>query len=184
MQVLFSLLIVGFGVYSKASSISSWLTTADPETGAALKLLEEQPPILSGVNLFDSAQIEFTVDTFDTKQKILGYGAGLPQSSAYVLYNLKKRDIVLYNSVIEKLFGFSNDGAAINILRFPIGSCDFSMNNTSYDEYKNDYNLEHFAIDDDSQMIVTVLKDALTVNPSLVLIGKYILFLYAKIYET
>ena len=58
------------------------------------------------------------------------------------------------------------------------------MNNTSYDEYKNDYNLEHFAIDDDSQMIVTVLKDALTVNPSLVLIGKYILFLYAKIYET
>jgi glucosylceramidase len=159
-------------VGSSAIQVNSWLTTADPVTGAALKLLEAQEPI-DGTEFARrlTTDADFGIDISSTKQKIIGYGAGLPQASASVLFNLKKRSAELYNAVVEQLFTTSNGGAGINILRFPIGSCDFSIHNTSYDEHNNDYDLEYFAIDDDSKMIVQVLKDALAVNPGLVIIG-------------
>jgi glucosylceramidase len=159
-------------VGSSAIQVKSWLTTADPVTGAALKLLEAQEPIDgAGFTRRLSTDADFGIDISSTKQKIIGYGAGLPQASASVLFNLKERSAELYNAVVEQLFTTSNGGAGINILRFPIGSCDFSIHNTSYDEHENDYDLENFAIDDDSKMIVEVLKDALAVNPGLVIIG-------------
>jgi hypothetical protein len=162
--------LCGFHARVVATQVSSWLTTADPETGDAQKLLEPQGPIEVGRG--GTAQVQYNVDVSQTKQSILGYGAGLPQASASVLYNLKGRNPSVYSSVMQQLFGTANNGAAMNILRFPIGSCDFSMHNTSYDEHKDDYSLQYFAIDEDSKMIVSVLKDALAVNPNLVLIGK------------
>jgi glucosylceramidase len=169
---LFLLSLWGAALCSASAEVSSWLTTSDPGTGAVIKLLEPQAPI-AGVEQHASSdnQANFIIDASQSKQNILGYGAGLPQASASVLFNLKGRNQPLYDSVLQKLFGVEDDGAAINILRFPIGSCDFSIHNTSYDEHKDDYNLEYFAIDDDSRMIVTVLQDALKVNPNLVLIA-------------
>jgi O-glycosyl hydrolase len=160
-----------------SSNVRSWLTSADPVTAAAIKLLEEQSPIFNSKT--GSSFLSINIDVEQKKQTILGYGAGLPQSSAYVLNSLKSRDVGLYNTVLNKLFGTSNDGAAINILRFPIGSCDFSMTNTSYDEIQDDYSLDSFAIDSDSQLIVSVLTDILAVNPNMVLIGERSLFSFA-----
>jgi glucosylceramidase len=97
-------------------------------------------------------------------QEIVGYGAGLPQSSAYVLRKLKDRDPGLYKDVMTRLFD-PIQGIGISFLRFPIGSCDFSMHNTSYDEVGNDFDLSSFAIDPDSEDIVTVLLDAMAINP-------------------
>lgn len=167
------LLVVALFPTGNSVQVNSWLTTADDTTGAMLKLLEPQDPIdTTGTTSGHlAADLKFSIDVSQSQQKILGYGAGLPQSSASVLYSLKEKSVSLYNSVMEQLFTTTNDGAGINILRFPIGSCDFSIHNTSYDEHKDDYALEYFAIDDDSQMIVSVLKDALAVNPKLVLIG-------------
>jgi glucosylceramidase len=158
-----------------SSNVRSWLTSADPVTAAAIKLLEEQSPILNS-KTGGSSFLSINIDVEQKKQTILGYGAGLPQSSAYVLSSLRSRDVGLYNAVLNKLFGTSNGGAAINILRFPIGSCDFSMTNTSYDEIQDDYSLDSFAIDSDSQLIVSVLTDILVVNPNMVLIGERSLF--------
>lgn len=158
-----------------ATEIHSWQTTSDPATGAVIDLLKELVPFSSEGTIKStsiSTDYEYLININSKKQNILGYGAGLPQASAFVLNNLKSRDGSLYNSVLQNLFGNSDDGAAINILRFPIGSCDFSMTNTSYDEHNNDYNLEYFTIDDDSMLIVSVLQDILAVNPNMVLIGK------------
>lgn len=174
MEMMLHALIVAFSLFSAlvvGAEIRSWQTTSDVVTGAVIDLLQELPPLQSHQTAASSA-VEFQIDTDETKQGILGYGAGLPQASAYVLNNLKTRNVPLYTSVLHKLFGSSDDGAAINILRFPIGSCDFSMTNTSYDEHQNDYKLEYFAVDEDSKLIVSVLKDILVVNPNMVLIGK------------
>lgn len=156
--------------FAVGAEIRSWQTTSDVMTGAVIDLLQAQPPLQPKQSTASAVQFQINAD--ESKQGILGYGAGLPQASAYVLNNLKNRNVALYNSVLQKLFGSSDDGAAINILRFPIGSCDFSMTNTSYDEHQNDYNLEYFAVDEDSKLIMSVLKDILVVNPNMVLIGK------------
>lgn len=63
---------------------------------------------------------------------------------------------------MNALFGSSiNGGAGLNILRFPIGSCDFSLTMTSYDEVSGDYTLSQFQIDNDSEYIIEVIQDAI-----------------------
>ncbi len=79
--------------------------------------------------------MNYQINSSKKLQQILGYGAGLPQASAKVLIDLKRRNEKLYGYTMNKLFGSKNDGAGINILRFPMGSSDFSIVNTSYDEH-------------------------------------------------
>lgn len=162
------------GVASSAE-IRSWLTTAEVNSGTATNLLVEQSPIYSAKAQLKSgsgaAGVDIDINVDDIKQKILGYGAGLPQASAKVLTDLKTRNIDLYWDVLRKLFSSADGGANINILRFPVGSCDYSMWVTSYDETYNDYNLDHFAIDNDTWLIINILKDLQWLQPNLVLIG-------------
>jgi O-glycosyl hydrolase len=155
----------------RCDSVKVWLTTSDPQSASVIKLLEpQQERTLS----FEKTQqdVTITIDSSTILQKIVGYGAGMPQSSASVLVNLKRNNYELYGQVMEKLFGTSESGARISAVRFPVGSCDFSIHNTTYDESYNDFDLRSFAIDADSEMIVEVLRDAMMLNPSLVLIGR------------
>lgn len=174
MFVLTFLLALTYLAAGSTLEVKSWLTTSDPNTGGAILLLAEQEPIYSNSKL-GSGDVNINININDIKQTILGYGAGLPQSSAKVLSDLKSRNLELYNSVLRQLFSSDGDGAGMNILRFPMGSCDFSMSITSYDEVKNDYNLDSFSIDEDSLLIVNVLKDIMQVNSKLILIGKTLL---------
>lgn len=144
-----------------------WLTTADARTGAATAVLE--PSRLSSES--SSFQAKASINLNVQYQEMLGYGAGLPQASAFVLHSLKSRNSTAYQLVLKKLFTSDQDGAKMNFLRFPIGSCDFSMVSTSYDEVKDDYSLSHFAVDADSQYIIDVLKDVRSLNPSLQIIA-------------
>lgn len=150
--------------------INTWLTVADPATGEAIEILS--PGELS-LNARASSALATTVkiDLTAPLQPIEGFGAGLPQSSAHVLTQLKISSPSTYDKVLTELFS-PVSGAGLSILRFPIGSCDFSLRNTSYDEVANDFSLEHFAIDADSEQIVEVLLDVRKVNPELKLIGK------------
>lgn len=156
---------------SDGIQLQSWITTCNTTTGAVIDLL--QPSTLSqqrntnfNVTIEINANIEY--------QDMLGYGAGLPQASASVLISLKERNQTAYDMVLKKLFTSSEEGAKMNFLRFPIGSCDFSLTSTSttYDEVQGNYNLSYFAIDDDSQnYIVQVLKDVKAIRPDLKIIA-------------
>ena len=160
------------------AGVNTWLTSAN-SNGDATKLISWE----GSFNLFSSKEIPpkanstwtneitLTIDLNNVLQKMIGFGAGLPQASAYSLKLLRDRNADVYWQVLTKLFSEDNYGANMNILRFPIGSCDFSLSNTSYDETHNDFNLDNFNIDSDSWMIVTVLQDIMKVNPSMILIG-------------
>ncbi len=165
------------------AGVNTWLTSAN-SNGDATKLIDwegsfqlygakQAPP---AVNSSWTNEVTLSIDLNNALQTMTGFGAGLPQSSAYVLKLLRDRNSDLYWQVLTKLFSTDNYGANMNILRFPIGACDFSMTNTSYDESTNDYNLDNFGIDSDSWMIVTVLQDILKVNPRMILIGTEHLF--------
>jgi glucosylceramidase len=164
-----------FSAFVSSAQIKSWLTQAD-SNGNVISLLQPQTDISTSTNIVSGNGIEININSANKFQTIEGFGAGLPQSSSYVLSNLKKSNPNLYQYVLNQLFSKEN-GMGMNILRFPIGSCDFSIHNTSYDETYWDWNLGDFAIDPDSETIVSVLQDVYKVNPELTVIGKLSSFL-------
>lgn len=176
MKALTSLVLAGLslGSISATSSspqVKSWLTQANPQNGEAIYVLKET----DGKELkFDvdgsAASATISINSNSLLQKMEGFGAGLPQASAYVLSQLKINNKQYYDQVMTNLFS-KEKGIGMSMIRFPIGSCDFSLRNTSYDEVKDDYDLKYFAIDADSEYIVSVLLDAKTINPGLQIIG-------------
>lgn len=175
-------------------AINVWLTSSNLSTGSPLLLLAPQNDIDKNWSLTGNSKmkalsrVNVEIDSKTLLQSIVGYGAGLPQSSAFVLIGLKRRSPPLYNTVMERIFGAGESSARMTVIRFPIGSCDFSIQNTSYDENANDFDLTWFKIDEDrsedakclylfkcvvisSELIIEVLQDAIKINPTLKLIG-------------
>jgi len=50
-------------------------------------------------------------------------------------------------------------GIRYNLGRVPIGSCDFSTRNYSYDEVHNDFDLKNFSITDDDLFYKVLLEN-------------------------
>lgn len=157
----------------------NWLTSSSSD-GQVKDLLASQPPLplqssTAEETAFFTAQDVLEVDVYPQhrQQSMEGFGAGLPQGSAYVLTQLKQRNNTLYQQVLQKLVGtVEQGGVSMNMMRFPIGSCDFSMSNTTYDEVSGtDFELTSFQIDPDSLHIITVLQDMKQINPSLHIIA-------------
>lgn len=164
------------------SPVRWWLTTADSD-GNPIMLLEEQQPLSiesaeysrDNLGLTENAfLLNITIDTSVRHQNMTGFGAGLPQSSARVLMDLKTMNPDAYSEVMSRLFGIDldkNESIGISLVRFPLGSCDFSIGEFSYDDTADDWALEKFQIDDDSLLIAEVLSDAKAINPSLKLMA-------------
>lgn len=157
----------------------TWLTASDPSSAAAIHILQpgEMAFAKKSADTQKKGALNVQFDINQRLQPVVGFGAGLPQSSAHVLLELKKTQPALYEQVLIELFSPEN-GAGLSILRFPIGSCDFSLRNTSYDEVAQDFTLQHFKIDQDSEKIVQVLRDVRKINANLQVIGKLLLYLY------
>lgn len=169
-MMLFLFLDVGIGSQTRV-----WLTACDSQANP-IKLLEEQPSTFFPHSNMYETDVNIHVTTSQKLQQMVGFGAGLPQASAKVLISLKNSNQELYLEVMNRLFspgleGYKNKSIGMNAVRFPIGSCDFSISEHTYDDSKDDYNLTNFKIDDDSMLQIQVLKDAKKINPDLVLIG-------------
>jgi glucosylceramidase len=160
-------LVFEFSRAQANNEIAAYLTSCN-SNGDPLTLLEPVS-VLQDPPPSDPA-LTIQIDSAITYQTILGYGAGLPQSSAYVLSKLKSLSVSIYQSVLMKLFD-PIDGAGLTILRFPMGSCDFSLTNTSYDETPNDYNLTFFQLDPETEIMIATLQDILLINPNITLIA-------------
>jgi len=112
-----------------------------------------------------------TVDTAEVMQTMVGFGAAVTQASAVTLQDLKSRSRTLYDEVMQRLFGVGEDAAGISLVRFPIGSCDFSRTWSTYDDTWDDWGLDHFKLDADSELIAATLQDAKAINDDLILMG-------------
>ncbi|HPX27528.1 MAG TPA: glycoside hydrolase family 30 protein [Treponemataceae bacterium] len=98
------------------------------------------------------------IDETQEHQTIEGFGGALTESSAYVLSTLpvKKRE-----EVINSYFG-SVDGNKYTIARSHINSCDFSLDNWSCLE-KKDETLESFSMERAAQYLMPLIKDCCSV---------------------
>jgi glucosylceramidase len=138
--------------------------------GDRSKLLAQRSPGLTFAPGPPAGSPAFTivVDGNTTYQQLDGAGASLTDSAGWVIWNKltdSQRDALIYN-----LFD-PNAGIGIGLLRQPMGASDFSASgNYSYDDMpagQSDPNLAQFSIAHDQTYLVPLLRQALSINPSL-----------------
>jgi glucosylceramidase len=143
-------------------AVSVWETTTNrsqllaPQAGATFQ---------SGNG---SASQTITVDPSTTYQTMTGFGASFTDSSAWLVANSPLR-----SQIMTKLFDPAN-GIGLDFLRQPIGASDFSLSLFSYDDMpagQSDPTLANFSVAHDQAYILPVLKQALSINPSITIMA-------------
>jgi glucosylceramidase len=89
-------------------------------------------------------------------QTITGFGGSFTEASAHLLNQLSKenRELVL-NAY------FASEGAKYSLTRTHINSCDFSLSNYSYTPVEEDKELASFTIDEDTDDLIPMIKEAM-----------------------
>ena len=106
-----------------------------------------------------------TLDTGALRQEMLGFGAAITESSAYVLSRLNDSE---RQAVMHDLF--APDEMALNVCRTCIGSSDYATKVYSLDESPEpDPELKKFSIDHDKTYYLPILREARKANPELFL---------------
>ncbi|UZJ55247.1 hypothetical protein CBS101457_004567 [Exobasidium rhododendri] len=111
-------------------------------------------------------------------QAMLGYGAGVTDSTAIVLQDLKTTHREAYDEILNLAFSDSPDwtkkgGAAMNMVRVPIGASDFGYTEYTYcdtQDGSDDVDLKQFNIDK-SPKRWALLQDITALRPELVIVA-------------
>jgi glucosylceramidase len=147
------------------TDVDFWLTNPDQSA-----LLAKQAVSL----LFSSsANANPTIRVDDTKiyQTMDGFGFSLTDGSAYVINRLPAD---IKDSLLHELFGTGENHIGISYLRISIGASDLSANVFSYDDMpqgQTDESLAYFSLGPDEQDLIPVLKQILSINPDIKILG-------------
>lgn len=113
------------------------------------------------------APVTVAVDPGTALQSITGFGAGLTDSSLWLLSKLgaPQREAALHRLLDPRT------GIGLSVMRVPMGASDFTASGLySYDDRppgESDPTLAHFSVAHDDAYILPILRDALRVNPAL-----------------
>ncbi|MEM1256929.1 MAG: glycoside hydrolase family 30 protein [Bacteroidota bacterium] len=101
------------------------------------------------------------IDVFpeETFQRITGFGGSFTESSSFLLNQLSAQQ---RKRIIDAYFG--PDGAQYSLTRTHINSCDFSLGNYTYAPVEEDFELEHFTIEEDKDDIIPFIKEAMATS--------------------
>lgn len=160
------------------TSLLSSQTTPNPKTQSIRvvesceehnQVLEDQQPIAFG----PVRAPELTIEVNDgvRYQTIEGFGASLTDSSAWLLWS--KLSETQRHATLRKLFD-PQKGIGLSLLRQPMGSSDFALEDYSYDDVpsgETDSDLKKFSIEKDRRYIIPILKEAMALNPQLKVIA-------------
>jgi len=133
-------------------------------------LLKEKQLPLSATDTNEN-KLRLFIDPDKTKQSVLGLGASMTDSSAYVLSQLKEKQPGLFTDAMDKLFSIEK-GAGFSVIRLPIGASDYTATKDyyTYCDTKSE-DLSTFTIEHNKKYILPILRDALKVNPEIKFIG-------------
>ncbi|XP_053395890.1 uncharacterized protein LOC123525833 [Mercenaria mercenaria] len=106
------------------------------------------------------------VDRRKRRQTIDGFGAALTNSAAYVIYHSPVRQ-----QILQDLFGNGDNDLGVSYIRLPMGCSDLNaVQPYTYNDIPNgqtDFSLNQFSIDKDRAFVIPVIKEALSINPTL-----------------
>ena len=115
-----------------------------------------------------SAEPQIVVDDTQRFQEIVGFGASLTDSSAWLIQHTldaRQRDALL-----KELFGREGNGLGLSFSRLTIGASDFSRHHYSLNDTPDgtpDPDLKHFSIDQNRGDVIPVARAMLAINPQL-----------------
>ncbi|MFT3824762.1 MAG: glycoside hydrolase family 30 beta sandwich domain-containing protein [Chitinophagaceae bacterium] len=148
-----------------SSDVAFWLTTGDQA-----KLLQKQTVVLS-FGTTSNAYPNITVDSTEQFQSIDGFGYTLTGGSADMINGLSS---TVKDALIKELFGTDSTSIGVSYLRISIGASDLNSSVFSYDDVpsgQTDVNLDQFNLGPDTVNVIPVLKQVLTVNPAIKILG-------------
>ncbi len=136
-------------------------------TGTKSKLLQRQTDLETKPYTV-SSNVQVDIDVAQHFQEYKGVGATLTHSSAYLLYNLDESTRM---EVLQELFG--KDGGLFNLIRLPIGACDYTYTEEFFTcddmpDGQEDPELAHFNLENDAYTIY-ILKLIKEINPNITL---------------
>ena len=111
------------------------------------------------------------VDSAQKFQTIEGFGFSLTGGSAQTILKLDKAK---KEALLQELFSRKNDAIGLSYLRISIGASDLNEAVFSYDdlpEGQTDLKLEKFNLGPDLKDVVPLLKEILTINPQIKIMG-------------
>ena len=185
--VLLILILLG-GTLCRAE-VECWLTRVDDGDAKRAAFVADSGPsrynehqdegyillrkgrVAQGVAAPTGAVATITIDRGHTFQTMIGYGAAMTDSSAWVLMRLKERNPALYAFTLQRLFS-PTDGAGFSLLRLPMGASDYTATSNLYtycDQPSPD--LRGFSIAHDREYVIPALKEALALNPDIRIIA-------------
>lgn len=141
-------------------TVDLWLSTADRR----LKLAR-QPAI--EVSPRGSAPADIVIDTQHVYQSMVGFGAAMTDSSAYLLQN--KMSDAQRAALLDELYG-PPPHLNFNMMRLTIGASDFSIKPYTFDDVpfgQTDDTLDHFNVPPDVHDLIPSVRQALSINPGL-----------------
>lgn len=150
---------------SRTNDVSMWRTDGDQSV-----LLQRQSITLT----FDTKTNAYPfidVDSTHTFQSIDGFGFTLTGGSASVLNQMSPTSKA---ALLEELFGSDSSSISVSYLRLSIGSSDLNATVFSYDDMPpglTDTSLSHFTLGPDSVDLIPVLKQILSINPTIKIIA-------------
>lgn len=152
-------------VVANAQQMEFWLT--DPDAN----ILFEQQPFIPPNNDKKNTDILININETQQYQMIDGFGFALTGGSAMHLYNL---DNATRGQILEELFRTDKKNIGTSYLRLSIGASDLDEAVFSYDDLppgEIDLNMTHFDLGHDRLHVIPVLKEILTINPKIKLLG-------------
>jgi glucosylceramidase len=150
---------------SGPSDVSFWLTKGDQSV-----LLQKQTVSLVFGNTSNNYN-SIVVDSTQVFQTIDGFGYTLTSGSCDLINSLAS---TTKNDVLKELFGRDSNSISISYLRISIGASDLSASVYSYDDMpagQTDPNLQNFSLATDQNNVIPLLKQILSINPSVKILG-------------
>ena len=150
---------------TSGTTVQEWLTTSDLTSH-----LTQQPGLSFATS---SATGTIAVDDTTTYQTMVGFGAAMTDTSAWLISD--KLSSASHTQLMNALFSPSS-GIGMSWVRVPMGSSDFSATAQpySYDDMpagQSDPTLANFSTSHDLAYIIPDLKEAFQLNPSLKLMA-------------
>ena len=144
--------------------VELWLSTQDRRLRLA-----RQPDIEIGAAEASSADV--VVDAGKRYQSIVGFGAALTDSSAWLLQNSMTRR--QRDALLQELFG-PPPHLDLNMARLTIGGSDFSPRQYTLDDLplgQADPSLQYFNVASNLRDVIPTVREVLAVNPQLRIIA-------------
>ena len=140
--------------------VQLWLSTADRR----LKLAR-QPDIVMTAR--GSSPADIVVDVQKRFQTMVGFGAAMTDSSAWLIKN--KLNFFQRRALLHEIYG-APPNLGFNMMRLTIGASDFSLKPYTLDDVpfgQIDPQLQHFNVTPTLRDVVPTVREILSINPGL-----------------